>query len=119
MVFLLNIENETKQNDNFRKVLKVFPNSELTVMSLKPNEEIGMETHKGDQIIRIEEGKGRIISEGKEQEVEEDWIIVIPAGVEHNVINTGEEDLKLYTIYSPSEHEEGIIHKTKEEALGK
>lgn len=116
---VINIEDATKENTNFRKVLHTGPKrqSQLTVMSIKPGDDIGMEVHEGDQFLRIEEGKGKAILDGKEYEVEDDFAIVIPAGVEHNVVNTGEEDLKLYSIYSPAEHPEGTVHATKAEAM--
>lgn len=116
---VINIEDATKENVNFRKVLHTGPKrqSQLTVMCIKPGEDIGMEVHEGDQFLRIEEGKGKAILDGKEYEVEDDFAIVIPRGVEHNVVNIGEGDLKLYSIYSPAEHPEGTIHATKAEAM--
>lgn len=114
-----NIEKATKENTNFRKVLHTGPKrqSQLTVMSIKPGDDIGMEVHEGDQFLRIEQGKGKAILNGKEYDVEDDFAIVIPAGTEHNVVNTGDQDMKLYSIYSPAEHSEGTIHVTKEEAM--
>lgn len=113
-----NIEKATKDNTNFRTVLHTGPKSQLTVMSLKPGEDIGMEIHAdGDQFLRIEQGKGKAVLNGEEYQVEDDFAIVIPAGVEHNVINTGDEDMKLYSIYSPAEHPPGTVHVTKEEAM--
>jgi len=113
-----NIEDATKENTNFRKVLHTGPKrqSQLTVMSIKPGENIGMEVHEGDQFLRIEEGKGKAILGGKEYEVEDDFAIVIPAGTEHDVVNTGESDMKLYSIYSPAEHPEDTVHVTKAES---
>lgn len=115
--YVANIEEETLRNDYFRKVLFTGPNSQLVVMSLKPGEEIGEEIHDLDQFIRIEAGQADILLDGETHRVQDDYAIVIPAGTRHNVINrsTG-EPLKLYTIYSPPEHEPGTIHKTKEEA---
>lgn len=112
------IEKETLDNENFRKVLFTGPNSQLVVMMLKPNEDIGMETHFDvDQFIRVEEGHGKIILNGEETEIEDDFAVVIPAGVEHNLVNLSSEDkLKLYTVYTPPEHRDGTIHATKEEA---
>ena len=116
--YVVDIEDATKGNAYFRKVLFTAPNSQLTVMSLKPGEDIGMETHeKGDQFIRIEEGEGRAILNGKEYRIEDDWAMVIPAGTMHNIVNTGDEPLRLYVIYSPPEHPDGTVHKTKEEAM--
>ncbi|MGD9055821.1 MAG: cupin domain-containing protein [Desulfobacterales bacterium] len=112
--FVINIEKATMENDNFRKVLNTAENSQLVVMSLLPGEDIGSEVHDLDQFIRFESGRGKVILDGKEYEVEDDWAVVIPAGVEHNVINTsGNEKMKLYSIYSPPEHPEGTVHPTK------
>ena len=115
--YITNIEKETLENNFFRKVLFTAPNSQLVVMSLKPGEEIGMEVHHLDQFIRVESGKAKVILDGEESELEDDFVVVIPAGTEHNVINESEDkDLKLYTIYSPPEHPNGTVYKTKEEA---
>ena len=117
--FLINIEKATLQNDNFRKVLNTAQNSQLVVMSLLPGEDIGSEVHDLDQFIRVESGKGRVILDGKEHAVEDDWAVVIPAGVEHNVINTSDrEKMKLYSIYSPPEHPDGTVHPTKADDTG-
>jgi mannose-6-phosphate isomerase-like protein (cupin superfamily) len=116
--YVMNIEKETLQNDNFRKVLHTAGNSQLVVMSLLPGEEIGDEIHHLDQFIRLEAGKGKFVLDGREYEVAADWAVVIPAGTRHNVINTsGNEKLKLYSIYSPPEHPPGTIHKTRAEAM--
>lgn len=116
--YIDNIEDVTKNNNNFRKVLYTGKNSQLVVMSLNPNEEIGEEVHDLDQFIRIEKGKGKAILDGVEHEVEDDFAIVVPAGASHNIINTSsEKSLKLYTIYSPPEHKDGVIHATKEDAI--
>ena len=107
------------QNDNFRKVLHTAHHSQLVVMSLLPGEEIGTEVHDLDQFIRFESGRGKVILDGKETEVEDDWAVVIPAGVEHNVVNTSDsEKMKLYSIYSPPEHPEGTVHPTKADDTG-
>ena len=88
-------------------------------MSLKPGEDIGKEVHPNvDQFFRIEEGEAKVVIDGKEKEAKEDFAIIVPAGSEHNLINTSEDkDLKLYTIYSPANHPEGTVHKTREEAM--
>lgn len=114
----INIEEKSIQNDNFREVLFTGQHSQLVVMSLLPNEEIGMEVHEyTDQFFRIESGTGKAILNGEEFEVSDGTAIVIPAGTEHNIINTSDKDnLKLYTIYSPPHHKDKTIHKTKEEA---
>lgn len=117
--YFINIEKATMQNDNFRKVLNTAQHSQLVVMSLLPGEEIGTEVHDLDQFIRFESGRGKVILNGKETEVEDDWAVVIPAGVEHNVINTSDsEKMKLYSIYSPPEHPEGTVHPTKADDTG-
>ena len=117
--FVINMEKVTLENDNFRKVLNTANNSQLVVMSLLPGEEIGMEVHDLDQFIRFESGRGKVILDGEEREVEDDWAIVIPAGVEHNVINTSDsEKMKLYSIYSPPEHPDGTVHPTKADDTG-
>ncbi|RLC32083.1 cupin domain-containing protein [Candidatus Woesebacteria bacterium] len=117
--YIADIEKETKENTNFRKVLFTGPQSQLVVMSLKPGEDIGEEVHNNiDQFIRVEEGEGKAVLNGEETVIKDDWAVVVPAGAKHNVINTSQEkDLKLYTIYSPAEHKDGTIHKTKEEAM--
>jgi mannose-6-phosphate isomerase-like protein (cupin superfamily) len=113
------IEKDTLENSFFRKVLFTAPHSQLVLMCLKPNEEIGVETHPdNDQFFRFEKGQGKVIIAGEEFTVADGDVIVVPAGQEHNVINTsGEAELKLYTIYSPAHHPDGTIHKTKEEAI--
>ncbi|MFH1769854.1 MAG: cupin domain-containing protein [Parcubacteria group bacterium] len=113
--YITNIERATKENEDYRRVLYTSKNSQLVVMSIKPGDEIGEEIHDLDQFIRIEEGKGKVILDGKETEVADDDAVVIPSGTNHNVINTGGKDLKLYSIYSPPEHRDGVIHKTKAE----
>ncbi len=116
--FNANIEKDTLENTNFRKVLYTSKHSQLVLMSLKPNEEIGMEAHnENDQFFRFEQGTGKVIIDGNEYEVKDGSAIVVPAGAEHNVINTSDsEDLKLYTIYSPAHHKDQIVRATKEEA---
>lgn len=113
-----NIMEETLSNENFRKVLTTNEFSQLVVMSLQPGEEIGTEIHNHiDQFIRIEQGTGQAILDGETFSIADDFAIVIPGGTEHNIINTSEtEVMKLYIIYSPAEHADGTIHKTKAEA---
>ena len=112
--FVINIEKATLENENFRKVLNTAQHSQLVVMSLLPDEQIGTEVHDLDQFIRFESGRGKVILDGKEHEVEDDWAVVIPAGVDHNVINTSDnEKMKLYSIYSQPEHAAGTVHPTK------
>lgn len=116
--FKLNIENETLENKKFRKVLYTGRHSQLVLMSLLPKEEIGMETHpENDQFFRFEEGQGKVIIEGNVYEVGDGVAIVVPAGAKHNIINVSEsKELKLYTIYSPPHHKDGIVRETKIEA---
>ena len=117
--FVTNIEEASEKNENFRQVLFTAPHSQLVAMSLPPNEDIGMETHPDvDQFIRIEEGEGKAILNGEESVLESGSAVVIPAGTEHNIVNTSAtEALKLYTIYSPPNHPDGTIHKTKAGAM--
>lgn len=116
--FKINIEKATSENDNFRKVLYTAAHSQLVLMSLKPNEEIGKEVHvDNDQFFRVESGQGRCIIDEYEYQLKEGDAIVVPAGAEHNVINTSKIlSLKLYTIYSPPHHKDGIVRATKREA---
>lgn len=111
-----NIEKETVDNNNFRKVLYTGKHSQLVLMSLKAGEEIGEEIHDVDQFLRVEKGSGQAILDGVTHEVQDGSAIVVPAGAKHNVINTGEGELKLYTIYSPAHHRDQIVHPTKAEA---
>lgn len=116
--FFANIEKETLENNNFRKVLYSGKYSQLVLMSLKPNEEIGLEVHKeNDQFFRFEQGEGKCVIDGNEYLVKDGSAIIVPAGAEHNIINISDvEDLRLYTIYSPAHHKDQIIRSTKEEA---
>jgi len=116
--FSSNIEKDTLKNKNFRKVLYTGKHSQLVLMSLKPNEEIGMEVHEdNDQFFRFEKGHGKCVIDDHEYELSDGVAIVVPAGAEHNIINTSAtEELKLYTIYSPPHHKDGIVRLTKEEA---
>ena len=116
--FFKDIEKETKENLDFRKVLYTSKHSQLVLMNLKPNEEIGEEVHESnDQFFRFESGEGEVIIDGNIYNVKDGSAIVVPAGAKHNVINKSyEKDLKLYTIYSPAHHKDGIIRKTKKEA---
>ncbi len=118
--YINNIEKETEENENYRKVLFTGPKSQLVVMTLQPGEDIGEEVHDDhDQFIRLEEGEGKAILDDVEYELQDDWAVVIPAGMKHNIINTGDTKMKLYTIYAPPEHPEGTVHLTKEEAEAK
>ena len=116
--FCIDIEEATLENKNFRKVLYTSKHSQLVLMNLKPLEEIGMEVHEeNDQFFRFEKGQGKCVIDGNEYEVGDGFAVVVPAGAQHNIINTsGTDDLKLYTIYSPAHHKDKIVRTTKEEA---
>lgn len=113
-----NIEVETLENENFRKVIWTGEHSQLVLMSIPVGGEIGEEVHPNvDQFFRIEEGEGKAIIEGEEVGLADGSALVVPAGSKHNIMNTGTEPLKLYTIYSPANHIDGRIHATREEAM--
>ena len=111
--YVTNIEKATLENENYRKVLYTAKNSQLVLMTIQPGDEIGMEIHDLDQFIRIEAGSATVVLDGVEHSVEDDWAVVIPAGAEHNVVNTGDVPLRLYSIYSPPEHKDGTVHASK------
>ncbi len=113
-----NIEEETLSNTFFRKVVFTGKHAQLVVMSLKPGEEIGIEVHTSvDQFFRFEQGEGKVSVNGEEKRVTDGDAVIVPAGAEHNIINTSDsQELKLYTVYSPPNHKAGTIHKTKAEA---
>lgn len=116
-MFAQDIKKLTKENTNFRKVLHTGVNSQLVAMSLLVGEDIGEEVHQNtDQMIFIVEGEGAALLNGEEQKIEEHDVVFVPAGATHNIMNTGDEDLKLFTIYAPPEHADGTIHPTKEDA---
>ena len=117
--YVVAIEKETKKNTDFRRVLYTGKHSQLVLMSLKPSEEIGEETHEDvDQFFRFEEGEGKVIIDGAEHRVKDGNAVIVPAGAKHNVINTSKlVNLKLYTIYSPPEHQDGVVRHTKKEAM--
>ncbi len=112
-----NIENLTQENENFRKVLYTGDKTQLVLMSLLPGEDIGEEIHEdNDQFFRFESGTGKVVIDGTEYEVSDGDAVVVPRGAKHNVINTGVDRLKLYTIYSPAHHLDGVLRATKAEA---
>jgi mannose-6-phosphate isomerase-like protein (cupin superfamily) len=115
--FIKDIDTLTLENNDFRRVLYTAKNSQLVLMSLEPREEIGLETHKLDQFFRVEEGSGQAILDGVTTQISDGFAIVIPAGTKHNIINTGTNPLKLYTIYSPPNHRDGIVDHTRADAL--
>jgi mannose-6-phosphate isomerase-like protein (cupin superfamily) len=117
--FATDIETETVKNTDFRRVLYTSNFSQLVLMRLKPGEEIGAEVHDDiDQFFRFEEGEGVVVIDGTEHAVKDGSAVIVPNGANHNVINTSKTaDLKLYTIYSPPEHRDKVVHKTREEAV--
>ena len=119
--FKSNIEKDTLSNSDFRHVLYTGKYSQLVLMSLKPGEEIGEEVHKTiDQFFRFEKGTGTVTIDGVKQKITDGDAVIVPAGAKHNVVNTSKTtDLKLYTIYSPPEHQDRTVRKTKAEALAK
>lgn len=114
-MFIADIKAETLQNNNYRKVLHTAPHMQLVIMCLQPNQEIGAETHSlTDQFIRIEEGTGKAVINDTEYELKDDSVVIIPAGANHNIINTSTTNkLKLYTIYTPPNHNDGLVQITK------
>ena len=117
--YTTNIERDTLENENFRKVLYTAPNLQLVLMTLQAGEEIGTETHDhGDQFFRVESGEGEAILDGERHTLGDGDIVVIPAGTEHNIVNTSSsEALRVYTIYTPPEHPDGTVNTTKADAV--
>lgn len=115
--FVKDIDTLTIENKDFRRVLYTAKNCQLVLMSLKPKEDIGMETHKLDQFFRVEAGSGEAILDGVATKIAVGFAIIIPAGAKHNIVNTGDDALKLYTIYSPPNHRDGVVHHTRADAL--
>lgn len=115
--FVSNIEKLSLENENFRRVLYTAKNSQLVIMSLKPGEDIGEEIHQLDQFIRCESGQGRAVLDDVQHEISDGFVVIVPAGTKHNIINTSsDKELKLYTVYSPPNHRDGVIHRTKADA---
>lgn len=115
--YVINIEKETAENTVFRRVLYTAKNSQLVVMSLRPGEDIGAEVHHLDQFIRCEKGEGKAILDGVEHEIRDGYAVVVPAGAHHNIVNTSTSDsMQLYTVYSPPNHRDGVVHETKADA---
>ncbi|OIP59538.1 MAG: cupin domain-containing protein [Candidatus Moranbacteria bacterium CG_4_9_14_3_um_filter_45_14] len=116
--YITNIEKDSLENENFRKVLYTAKNNQLVLMSIKPGEDIGEEIHQLDQFIRCEAGVGTAILDDVKHNISDGFSVVVPAGTKHNIINTSpDKELKLYTLYSPPEHIDGTIHKTKADAI--
>lgn len=116
--FVQDIESLAVKNDMFRQVLYTAKNSQLVLMSLKPQEEIGAEIHQVDQFFRVEEGSGEVVLNGARTPIQAGFAVLVPAGVNHNIINTGSEPLKLYTLYAPPHHRDGVTHERRADAEG-
>ena len=114
--YVQNIESIAVKNEEFRQVLYTAKNCQLVVMALKPKEEIGAEVHKLDQFFRVEEGTGEAFLDGVSKKIRRGFAVLVPAGMNHNIINTGSVPLKLYTIYSPPNHRDGVVHHTPADA---
>lgn len=116
--FVDDIEELTEDNDDFRRVLYTGKHLQLVLMALRPGEEIGEEVHEThDQFFRIEQGEGEVWIDGVRTKIEDDDAVIVPAGARHNVINTGSRPLKLYTLYGPPEHRDGVVHRGKADAV--
>jgi len=111
--FVANIEKLALENTDFRRVLYTAESSQLVLMALQPGEDIGQEVHQLDQFLRVEAGEGKAILDGVEHSISNGFSILVPAGASHNIVNTGSIPMKLYTVYSPPNHRDGVMHKTK------
>ena len=114
--FVKDIEAFATENDQFRRVLYTAKHCQLVLMALKPKEEIGAEVHKLDQFFRVEEGSGEAVLDGVRTAIRAGFAVLVPAGTKHNIINTGSGPMKLYTLYSPPNHRDGVIHQTRADA---
>jgi mannose-6-phosphate isomerase-like protein (cupin superfamily) len=114
--FVQNIEDLAVNNNDFRRVLYTAKHCQLVLMALKPNEEIGTELHKLDQFFRVEEGSGEAVLDGVRTAIRAGSAVVVPAGTNHNILNTGSVPLKLYTLYAPPNHRDGVVHRTRDDA---
>ena len=115
--YIDDIEHQAEENVDFRRVLYTGKHMQLVLMSLQPGEDIGEETHHDvDQFFRVEQGKGEVLIDGRKTTIESDTAIVVPAGARHNITNTGDKPLKLYTVYGPPNHADGTVHVTKADA---
>ena len=114
--FVQDIESLAVKNDKFRQVLYTGKKSQLVLMSLKPQEDIGAEIHQVDQFFRVEEGSGEAVLNGARTPIQAGFAVLVPAGVNHNIINTGSVPLKLYTLYAPPNHRDGVVHETRADA---
>jgi mannose-6-phosphate isomerase-like protein (cupin superfamily) len=111
--FVTDIKKAAKENDFYRNVIFTAPHSQLVLMAIEPGDEIGLEVHDGDQILYFVDGEGKVILDGEEQEVEKGTIAFVPAGVQHNVVNTDDEKLKLFTVYAPPQHPWNTVERKK------
>ncbi|WP_091743303.1 cupin domain-containing protein [Phenylobacterium immobile] len=115
--FVEDIEDLTEDNKDFRRVLYTGKHLQLVLMALRPGEEIGEEIHADhDQFFRVEKGKGEVWIDGERTKIKSDDAILVPAGAKHNVVNTGDKALKLYTLYGPPDHKDGVVHASKADA---
>lgn len=114
--YVKDIEGIATGNEDFRRVLYTAKHSQLVVMALEPGEEIGAEVHTLDQFFRVEEGAGEAVLDGVRTAIRAGFAVVVPAGANHNIVNTGDVPLKLYTLYSPPNHRDGVVHRTRDEA---
>ena len=114
--YVQDLESLAVKNNDFRRVLYTAEHCQLVLMALKPKEEIGAEVHKLDQFFRIEEGSGEVVLDGVRTAIRAGFAVVVPAGTNHNIINTGSVPMKLYTIYSPPNHRDGVVHRTRADA---
>ena len=114
--YVQDIERVAVENEEFRRVLYTAKSCQLVVMALKPKGEIGMEVHTLDQFFRVEEGTGEAVLDGVRMPIRAGFAVLVPAGTNHNIINTGSASLKLYTLYAPPNHRDGIVHHTRDEA---
>lgn len=114
--FVQDIEDVAVKNEAFRRVLYTARNCQLVVMALRPNEDIGAEVHKLDQFFRVEEGTGEALLDGVRTQLRPGFAVLVPAGTNHNIINTGNVPLKLYTLYAPPNHRDGVVHQTRADA---
>ena len=114
--YVQDIESLAVKNNDFRRVLYTTENCQLVLMALKPKEEIGAEVHKLDQFFRVEEGSGEVVLDGVRTAIRAGFAVVVPAGTNHNIVNTGSVSLKLYTLYAPPNHRDGVVHHTRDDA---
>jgi mannose-6-phosphate isomerase-like protein (cupin superfamily) len=114
--FVQDIESLATHNDEFRRVLYTARNCQLVLMALKPQEEIGAEVHRLDQFFRVEAGSGEAVIDGLRTPISTGFAVLVPAGARHNIVNTGKESLKLYTLYAPPNHRDGVVHHLRVDA---